>query len=65
MLGSRWDLGISFSVFVLAAGNAEASTEEAERDIRETIEFHLKGLRADGAAIPLPSSAIREIDITA
>ena len=39
------------------------SIEEVEREIREAIEFHLEGLREDGAPIPLPSSAVRYIEI--
>jgi predicted RNase H-like HicB family nuclease len=39
--------------------------EEAEREIREAIEFHLEGLREDGAPIPLPSSAVRYVDVAA
>ncbi len=39
--------------------------EEAEREIREAIEFHLEGLREDGAPIPPPSSAVRYVDIAA
>ena len=42
-----------------------ASVEEVEREIREAIEFHLEGLREDGALIPPPTSAIRQIDIAA
>ena len=42
-----------------------ASVEEVEREIREAIEFHLEGLREDGASIPLPSSAVRYVDIVA
>jgi predicted RNase H-like HicB family nuclease len=42
-----------------------ATAEEAEREIREAIEFHIEGLREDGVAIPQPSSAVRYVDIAA
>ena len=41
------------------------TAEEAEREIREAIEFHIEGLREDGLAIPQPSSAVRYVDIAA
>ncbi|MEA2139072.1 MAG: hypothetical protein QOG56_2222 [Solirubrobacteraceae bacterium] len=31
--------------------------EEAEREMREAIAFHLDGMREDGCAIPVPSAA--------
>ena len=42
-----------------------ATVDEAEREIREAIEFHLEGLREDGSPIPPPSSARRYVDIAA
>ena len=38
---------------------------EVEREIREAIEFHLDGLREDGAEIPQPSSRVEYIEIAA
>jgi predicted RNase H-like HicB family nuclease len=38
---------------------------EVEREIREAIEFHLDGLRQDGAEIPQPSSRVEYIEIAA
>ena len=38
---------------------------EVEREIREAIEFHLDGLREDGAEIPQPSSQVEYIEIAA
>lgn len=32
------------------------TVEEAEREIREAIRFHLEGLREDGLLIPPPSA---------
>jgi len=60
--------GPNFSAYVpdlpgcVATG---ATVEEAEREIREAIEFHLEGMRADGEPIPVPSSAVRYVDIAA
>ena len=60
--------GSNFSAYVpdlpgcVATG---ATVEETEREIREAIEFHLEGLREDGAPIPPPSSAVRYVDIAA
>lgn len=42
-----------------------ASVEETESLIREAIEFHLEGIRADGLPIPPASSKVEYIDIPA
>lgn len=42
-----------------------ATVEEAESQIREAIEFHLEGMRADGIAIPQPASRVEYVDIAA
>jgi predicted RNase H-like HicB family nuclease len=42
-----------------------ASVEETESLIREAIEFHLEGLKADGHPIPPPSSQVEYIDVPA
>ena len=36
---------------------------EAEAQIRETIEFHIEGLREDGLSIPPPSSQVDYVDV--
>ena len=41
------------------------SIEETERSIREAIEFHLVGMRADGLEIPMPSSRVEYVEVTA
>lgn len=41
------------------------TVEEAESQIREAIEFHLEGLRQDGALIPLPASRVEYVEIAA
>ena len=42
-----------------------ATVEEAEAQIREAIEFHLDGLREDGAPIPQPSSCVEYVEVAA
>lgn len=42
-----------------------ASIEEVEAQIREAIEFHLEGLREDGAPIPQPASRVDYVDVAA
>jgi predicted RNase H-like HicB family nuclease len=42
-----------------------ATVEETEKLIREAIAFHVEGLRADGQAVPEPSSRVEYIDIAA
>ena len=42
-----------------------ASVQETESLIREAIEFHLEGLKADGVPIPPPSSKVEYIDVPA
>ena len=39
--------------------------EEVESDIRSAIEFHLEGLREDGAPIPAPSSRVEYVEVAA
>jgi predicted RNase H-like HicB family nuclease len=42
-----------------------ATLEEIEAEIREAIEFHLDGLRADGEVIPAPQCKVEYVEITA
>ena len=42
-----------------------ATVEETERLIREAIEIHVEGLRADGLPIPEPSSRVEYVDVAA
>ena len=46
----------------VAAGE---SRDEVVRLIKEAVEFHLEGLKAEGAPIPRPASEIEYIEITA
>ena len=41
-----------------------ATLEEAERNIREAIEGHIRTLRDFGEAVPEPTSLAREIEVT-
>ena len=40
-----------------------ATVKETENVLREAIEFHLAGLREDGAPIPQPSSQVDYVDV--
>jgi predicted RNase H-like HicB family nuclease len=46
----------------VATGDSLAATEQA---IREAIEFHIEGLREDGAAIPQPTSRVDYVEVAA
>ncbi|MCG3131998.1 MAG: hypothetical protein FLDDKLPJ_02808 [Phycisphaerae bacterium] len=39
-----------------------ASQQEAQREIREAIRFHLDGLRADGLDVPEPTSVCEYVE---
>ncbi len=39
--------------------------EEAEKFIREAIEFHLEGMREDGTPIPTPTSRVEYVEVAA
>jgi predicted RNase H-like HicB family nuclease len=41
------------------------TVEEVEREIREAIEFHIRGLREEGLPVPEPSSKVNYIDVAA
>lgn len=62
------DAGSNFSAYVpdlpgcVATG---ATLADAEAAIREAIEFHLEGLREDGAPIPPPSSRVEYVEVAA
>jgi predicted RNase H-like HicB family nuclease len=40
-----------------------ASEDEVRELIREAIEFHLDGLREDGAEIPSPTAHVEYVDV--
>ena len=47
----------SYSPDVPGCTSTGATRDECERNMREAIEFHLDGLRAEGEPIPEPSSS--------
>jgi predicted RNase H-like HicB family nuclease len=60
--------GDNFSAYVpdLPGCVATGSTiEDTERQIREAIEFHLEGLRADDLPIPPASSRVDYVEVAA
>jgi predicted RNase H-like HicB family nuclease len=42
-----------------------ATREGVERTMREAIEFHLEGLRADGMAVPEPHAYATVVEVAA
>ena len=42
-----------------------ATVEDAEKSIREAMEFHLDGMRQDGVPIPVPSSHVEYVEVAA
>jgi predicted RNase H-like HicB family nuclease len=60
--------GTNFSAYVpdlhgcVATG---ATLAEAEKAIREAIEFHIEGLRQEGSPIPPPSSRVDYVEVAA
>lgn len=62
------DAGSNYSAYVpdMPGCVATGSTvEEAETAIREAIEFHLEGLRADNLPIPQASSRVDYVEVAA
>ena len=41
------------------------SIEDAEKEIREAIEFHIEGMKKDGETIPTPSSSVVYVEVAA
>jgi predicted RNase H-like HicB family nuclease len=42
---------------------AAETREEAVRLIREAVEFHIEEMRADGIAVPAPSSSAEYVEV--
>ncbi len=58
----------NYSAYVLDLPGCVATgstADEAEEAIREAIEFHLEGLRADSLPIPPASSRVDYVEVTA
>ncbi len=62
------DAGSNFSAYVpdlpgcVATG---ATLKDAEDSIREAIEFHLEGMKAENLPIPRPSSRVDYVEVAA
>lgn len=41
------------------------TVKETETQIQEAIQFHLRGMREDGLAIPEPSSQVEYVEVAA
>jgi len=41
------------------------TVEEAEKEIRDAIAFHIEGMREDGVSIPEPTSKVEYIELAA
>jgi predicted RNase H-like HicB family nuclease len=57
---SSWGAYVPDLPGVISVGD---SREEAERLIREAIEFHVEGMRQEGLSIPSPSSFAGVVEI--
>ncbi|MBV8855719.1 MAG: type II toxin-antitoxin system HicB family antitoxin [Acidobacteria bacterium] len=55
----------AYSPDVPGCGSRGKTREEVERNIQETIEFHLEGLREEGYEIPEPSSYSAYVEVAA
>lgn len=42
-----------------------ATIAEVEQHIREAIEFHIEGMRADGHSVPAPRSQVDYVNVAA
>jgi predicted RNase H-like HicB family nuclease len=62
------DAGGNYSAYVPDLPGCVATgctVEETERAIREAIEFHLEGLRADNLPVPAASSRVDYVEVAA
>ncbi len=58
----------NFSAFVPDLSGCVATgltIEDAEKQIREAIEFHIEGMKQDGEEVPQPSSCVEYIEVAA
>jgi predicted RNase H-like HicB family nuclease len=56
--------GSNFSGYVPDLPGCVATVQDTEKVLREAIEFHLAGLRDDGAPIPQASSRVDYVEVT-
>jgi predicted RNase H-like HicB family nuclease len=40
------------------------TVEDAERNMHEAVEFHIEGLRAEGFAVPMPTSRSSYVEVS-
>lgn len=59
---STWGAYVPDLPGVIAAGD---SRDEVEALIREALEFHIEGLRAEGLAVPPPASWAGTLEVVA
>jgi len=62
------EAGSNYSAYVPDFSGCVATgytVEETEREIREAIEFHLDGLRADDLPVPMASSRVDYVEVAA
>ncbi|MBK7927111.1 MAG: type II toxin-antitoxin system HicB family antitoxin [Bryobacterales bacterium] len=59
---STWGAYVPDLPGVIAAGD---SREEVECLIREAVEFHIEGLKAEGLSVPPPASSAGTLEIVA
>ncbi|MCL4699012.1 MAG: hypothetical protein KJ023_18490 [Burkholderiaceae bacterium] len=50
---------------IFIGGDCRGSGGRASSEIREAIAFHLDGMREDGLPIPVPTSKVESIELTA
>jgi predicted RNase H-like HicB family nuclease len=55
----------AYSPDVPGCGATGATREEVERVMREAIEFHLEGLREEGAQVPAPHTYATYVEVAA
>jgi len=55
----------NYAAYVPGCIATGATIEETEREIREAIDLHLRGMREDGLPIPEPSSSVDYVEIAA
>lgn len=55
----------AYSPDLLGCVATGATREEVEREMRDAIDFHLEGMRAEGEAVPEPSAYSTYIEVPA
>ena len=61
-----WSIQVWYSAYspdlpgCVSAGN---TAEETEANMRESIEFHIEGMREEGLSIPIPQSRASYVEV--